>query len=163
MGISGSGKSTLGVKLYSFLKENHVATYLIDGDEVRNFFNNDLGYTKEDRIENIKRIILSAYLLDKNNIVTIVCNISPFEELRLFCRGKINNYKQIYLRKNLKESMQKDVKKMYVKNYGKTSLVGVEITFEEPAVSDLRIDVDKLSVNESFEKLIHFVKQNIKL
>ena len=86
IGISGAGKSTLGVKLKRYYESNNVKTFLLDGDIVRDFYDNDLGYSREDRIANIKRIMLSAYVLEQNGIVPIVCNISPFEHLRCFCR-----------------------------------------------------------------------------
>ena len=161
MGISGSGKTTLGLKLKSFFEENHVKAYMIDGDEVRSFFDNDLGYSKEERMLNVKRIILAASLLEKNGITTIVCNISPFEDLRQFCKRKIRNYRQIYLKKSIRESMQSDVKNIYGEHHGKTPLVGVDIVFEEPAHSDLIIDVDKRSLDESFSDLLAFVKGSI--
>ena len=104
LGISGSGKSTLGNKLKGHFDKNNIRSFLLDGDIVRDFFDNDLGYSPEERKQNIKRILLTAYALEKNGIIPIVCNISPFESLRYFAREKFQNYVQIYLHKEIKEA-----------------------------------------------------------
>ena len=154
LGISGAGKSTLGTKLYNTLSKNSKKVYLLDGDEIRKFFDSDLGYTKDDRIANIKRIIYAAYVLSQNDIYVIVCNISPFESLRNFCRNKIPNYYQIYLKKSLEKSIENDVKQIYNQNLGKTDLVGVDLKFEEPIENDLVISVDELSINDSLNLIL---------
>lgn len=159
IGISGSGKSTLGNLLNSKLSKSNLKSYIIDGDEVRNFFNNDLGYSTDERKINIKRIIYAANVLSECGIFTIVCNISPFEDLRIFCKNKLKNYTQIYLKKDLSSSIKNDVKKIYQKHIGKTDLVGMEVQFDEPEFSDLVIEVDKLSVEESFDQIIDLVRK----
>ena len=70
IGISGSGKTTLGKMLSKYLNINNITNIVIDGDEVRNTFDNDLGYTKEERVQNIKRILLAAYFLEKTKTVS---------------------------------------------------------------------------------------------
>ena len=72
IGISGAGKTTLGNKLHDYFKNNNTKSFIIDGDLVRNFYNNDLGYSKADRIANIKRIMLSAYTLEQEIIPIIL-------------------------------------------------------------------------------------------
>jgi adenylylsulfate kinase len=158
IGIAGSGKSTLGVELKEYLSCLNKESYIIDGDLVRDFFDNDLGYSKQDRMANIKRIILAAHLLSQNGIITIVCNISPFEELRQFARRKIRNYNEIFLNKDLKISQKEDVKDMYKKSLRKTDIVGIDIEFEEPQNSDLEIEVDKESVEDSLGKIIEYIR-----
>lgn len=158
LGISGSGKSTLGKGLKRYFGRLNKHCYLIDGDEVRGFYDRDLGYSRMDRMENIKRIILAAYVLDRNGIITIVCNISPFEKLRNFARKKIKGYIQIYLKKSIAVSQDQDVKKVYKHHKGKTPLVGIDLKFDEPRNSDLTIDVDKESARQSLQKIIDFLK-----
>jgi adenylylsulfate kinase len=159
LGISGAGKTTIGLKLKDYFEKQNKKCYMLDGDEVRGLFENDLGYTKADREANIKRIILAAYVLDKCGVYAIVCNISPFEHLRQLCRRKIAGYNEIYLRKNLNTSMKTDVKKMYTENVGKTAVIGVDIAFEEPARSDLVVDVDNETVEESYAKIVAYIEK----
>ena len=92
IGISGAGKTTIGRKLQAYFNDRKIKNYLLDGDEVRDLFDRDLGYSDAAREANIKRIILGAYLLDRNDIVGIVCNISPLEHLRVLARKKIMGY-----------------------------------------------------------------------
>ena len=159
IGISGAGKTTLGGRLEEYLKSRNKKCYLIDGDVIRKFFDNDLGYTYEERVQNIKRIILAGYILEQNGIIAIICNISPFEKLREFARRKFDSYNEIYLRKSIEDSRKSDVKGLYRNNLGKTNLVGIDIPFEEPQNSDLVIDVDKLEISESIDKIISFLKE----
>ena len=86
IGISGAGKTTIGQKLEAHFNELGVKNYLLDGDEVRDRFDRDLGYSNAEREANIKRIILGVCLLDRNDIVGIVCSISPLEHLRALTR-----------------------------------------------------------------------------
>ncbi len=159
IGISGSGKTTLGNKLHNYYANRGIKSFILDGDLVRNFYNNDLGYTKEDRISNIKRIMLSTYVLEKNNIIPIVCNISPFEALRDFARIKFDSYHEIYLHKNLDIAKENDVKGIYKNNLKKTSLVGIDMKFEEPQHSNLTIEVDKENEEASFKRIINYLEK----
>ena len=157
MGISGAGKTTLGKKLEEFYKKKEYRTYLLDGDEVRQLFENDLGYTDDDREANIKRIILGAYLLDRNDIIGIICNISPFQHLRNLAKRKIAGYNEIYLKKNIQISIQNDVKGIYKENIGKTDIVGLGQRFDEPVNCDLCIEVDKMTEEESFQMIKDYI------
>ena len=159
MGIPGAGKTTLGIRLEDYLKSQDKKCYRIDGDVIRKFFDNDLGYTYEERVQNIKRIILAGYILEQNGIIPIICNISPFEKLREFARKKFDSYNEIYLRKSIEDSRKSDVKGLYRDNLGKTNLVGIEIPFEEPQNCDLIVEVDNLGISESMEKIISFLKE----
>ncbi|MBN2137984.1 MAG: adenylyl-sulfate kinase [Sedimentisphaerales bacterium] len=159
IGISGSGKTTLGVELKKWFDGLSKASCIIDGDLVRGFYDNDLGYSREERVANIKRIMLAAYLLDRTDVAAIVCNISPFEELRKFARQKIAGYNEIYLKKSLEKSRADDVKNMYGDNIGKTEIVGIDLGFDEPAKSDLTINVDEETVEESLKRITAFISK----
>lgn len=152
LGISGSGKSTLGKELKNYFDNNNINSYIIDGDIIRNFYENDLGYTKEDREANIKRILLSAYILEQNNIIPIVCNISPFEQLRDFARRKFDNYIEIYLKRDINNIKNKKTV------YKDKNVVGVDIKFEEPKNSNLIIDTNKLTKEESLNHILKYLK-----
>ena len=162
-GISGCGKTTLGRRLKSYCDERGLNTCLIDGDIVRSFFDNDLGYTIEDRQANIKRIILATYLLNESNVIPIVCNISPFEELREFSRKKIKDYNLIYLKRSLDECERNDIKSVYKKSRKTETTVGIEICFDEPQNIDLLLETGKETIDESFGKLLGYLKNKYKV
>jgi adenylylsulfate kinase-like enzyme len=157
IGISGSGKSTLGNLLKGYFDTQNIRSFVLDGDLVRNFFNNDLGYSEAERRQNIKRIMLAAAVLEKNGITPIVCNISPFEDLREFARDSFENYNQIFLRKNIQVAQKNDVKNVYKENQNKTPIVGLDLNFDEPKKSELVIDVDGDTVDESFNRITSFL------
>ena len=159
LGISGAGKSTLGNKLKEYCDQLDKKSWIIDGDSIRDFFDNDLGFERDDRAQNIKRILLAAHVLSENGVIAIVCNISPFEELRRFARRKLKNYQQIYLKKNLEASRREDVNDMYRNHVGKTPVVGMDLQFDEPHNSDLVLDVENETVEESFQKIKTHLKQ----
>ena len=158
-GISGAGKSTLGNKLKEYCDQTNKKSWIIDGDSIRNFFDNDLGFDREDRMQNIKRIILAAHVLSENGIIAIVCNISPFEELRQLARKRITRYDQIYLKKSLTTSRRDDIKKIYKNHTGKTPIVGVDLQFDEPQNNDLVLDIENETVDQSLQKIKDHLKQ----
>lgn len=157
IGISGAGKTTIGRRLEKYLNGLGKKCYLLDGDEVRDLFDRDLGYSDADREANIKRIILGAYLLDRNDIIGIICNIGPLEHLRQLARKKIAGYNEIYLKKDLQISMKDDVKGVYQENLGKTEIAGIDATFDEPQTPDLVMEVDKMTVEESCQAVINYI------
>jgi len=162
IGISGAGKTTLGRKLKEYYDQNNKRSFILDGDIVREFYNNDLGYSKKERIANIKRIMLSAYVLEQNNIIPIVCNISPFESLREFARIKFSDYNEIYLEKDISVARKNDVKNVYKSNLEKTSIVGIDMEFERPLKSNLIIPVDNEDEEESFLKLVNYLENKLR-
>lgn len=157
IGISGAGKTTIGRKLEQHFHEIGEKCYLLDGDEVRDLFDRDLGYSDAEREANIKRIILGAYLLDKNDIIGIICNIAPLEHLRQLSRKKIAGYNEIYLKKDLNISMKNDVKGVYKENIGRTQIVGLDATFDDPQTPDLVLEVDKMTVEESYQAVLNYI------
>jgi len=154
LGISGAGKSTLGNLLKQYFDRNAVKSFILDGDSVRNFFDNDLGFSVDERRQNIKRILLAAQALEQSGVIPIVCNISPFEDLRQFAREKFNDYVQIYLQKSIPIAQKNDVKNIYRDNIKKTPIAGIDLAFDEPLVNDLVISVDSESVDASFDKIM---------
>ena len=158
LGISGSGKSTLGNKLKVYFDESNVRSFILDGDTVRDFFDGDLGYTPDERRQNIKRILLSAFVLEKNGVIPIICNISPFESLRQFAREKLDDYVQIYLEKSLVEAQKIDVKNIYKDNVNVTPIVGLDVEFEPPKKNELVLNVESETADVSAGKIIAYLK-----
>lgn len=159
MGISGAGKTTIGRRLAEHFTEIGIKNYMLDGDEVRDLFDRDLGYSDRDREANVKRIILGAYLLERNGIVGIICNISPLEHLRVLARKKVAGYNEIYLKKDLQTSIERDVKGVYRENTGKTQLVGIDATFDEPQHPDLTLEVDHMTEEETYRAVLDYVRR----
>jgi len=157
IGISGAGKTTIGRKLEEHFSQIGMKCYLLDGDEVRDLFDRDLGYSDAEREANIKRIMLGAYLLDRNDIIGIICNIGPLEHLRQLARRKIAGYNEIYLKKDIQVSIKNDVKGIYQSNLGKTQIVGIDATFDEPRTPDLVLEVDKLTIEETYQKVLDYI------
>jgi len=154
LGLSGSGKTTLGNLLYAYYKDKNEKLIFIDGDEFRDFFDNDLGYSEEERRENIKRVIGAAKVSSQLANKVIVCNISPFEDLRKFCRKKLPSYFEVYLFKPLEVLSKLDVKGIYSREKDK-DIVGKGLPFEPPINADLSINTAENSIEISLEKLIH--------
>jgi adenylylsulfate kinase len=159
LGISGAGKTTLGLKLKEHFDNIGVQSFILDGDVVRSFFDNDLSYSIDERRQNIKRILLAAHVLEQNGVVPIVCNISPFEDLRQLARKKLNNYIQIYLKKSLSHAQVDDVKNIYRDNISKSTIVGIDLEFDYPLTNELVIPVDSENVEESFSRIITMLNE----
>lgn len=153
IGISGAGKTTLGNALVAHYRAQGRQSYLIDGDAVRSFFDNDLGYSRQERMENIRRIILAAHVCDENGVVTVVANISPFEELRRFARQKIRGYHEIYLKRDVRLSRARDVKGVY-QAHGDSEMVGLGQAFDEPEHPDLTIDTGSCTEAEALARIL---------
>ena len=153
LGISGSGKTTLGNKLKQHFDDNSVQSFIIDGDLVRDFYDNDLGYSKEDRITNIKRIILAAYCLEQNGIVPIICNISPYQDLRDFARKKLDKYIEVYLKRDLNQITNKN--HIYINN---KNVVGIDLEFDLPTKADITIDTSKTNIDNSIIQILKTIK-----
>lgn len=96
-------------------------------------------------------------MLDKNDIIGIVCNIAPLEHLRKLARKKIAGYNEIYLKKDIEISIKNDVKGIYRDNIGKTDIVGLNVKFDEPQAPDLVLEVDKMTVEESYEAVVDYI------
>lgn len=158
IGISGSGKSTLGNMLKKHFDEKKIKSQIIDGDVVRSFFEDDLGYSVEDRQQNIKRILLASYFLEKNGVIPIICNIGPFESLRIFARDKFEDYVQIYLHKEIESAKKNDVKNVYKENINVTPIVGLDLLFEAPKINELFLRVDQESKEDSLKRIVDYLE-----
>lgn len=159
-GVSGAGKSTLARGLLERFNHLQVPCEILDGDEVRAFFGNDLGYSRQERIANIKRITFAAALLAKNGVNVIVANIAPYFEVRDFIRQKIPDYLQIYVRAAREIVVARDVKGLYkqAKADAKGNMIGIDDAYEEPRHPDLIVETGVESVAESLEKLGKFLQ-----
>lgn len=139
-GLSGSGKSTIAVELEKMLNEEGRAVYLLDGDNIRKGINADLGFSDEDRNENIRRISEIAALFRDAGLITLVSFISPFRRMREFARERAGSehFIEVYVSTDYETCRQRDPKGLYKKNI--KNFTGKDSTYEEPLHPDLVLD-----------------------
>ena len=160
-GLSGSGKSTLATALERRLHDQGKLVYVLDGDNIRTGLNSGLSFSDEDRKENIRRIAEVSKLFVDAGVVTINSFITPSSKLRTMAREIIgkDDLIEVYVKASFEICMKRDVKGLYAKA-GKglvPQFTGKDSGFEEPLDSDLVIDTESQSVEESVETLYEFV------
>jgi len=160
IGPSAAGKTTVSKILYANIKKiNNLV--LIDGDKVRNLYENNLGYDKESRSKNTKRYINLVKWLQDFNTSSIVAVISPFQKDRVVCREKIKNYYEVYLKSSREERIKRDKKKLYLPaiRKEKKNVVDVDIPFEHPESCDLEINTE----NKNPESIVKEILDKLKI
>lgn len=164
MGLSSSGKSTLAKLLVKKLWESGVPNILLDGDQIRDIFEERLGYDIESRRKQTRRVMRLAQWVSGSGILPIVAIIHPCEEDRLACRNNLKGYFEIYLKCDLKVCMSRDIKHVYSPALGEDAknVVGLDIPYEVPHHSDLILESDKSSPKEMLEIVWSKVAQNKK-
>ena len=163
-GLSGSGKSTVGNALEAILFERGIKTYILDGDNVRSGLNSDLGFTDEDRIENIRRISHLAQLFSDSGTVSIASFISPFIAERESAKEIIGqeNFIEVHFSTPLDVCESRDPKKLYerarqgiIKN-----LTGIDSAYEPPVNPEITIDTTAMDVEECAMAIINYLEEN---
>lgn len=158
IGPSASGKTTVSKILFEKIKKKFNLV-IVDGDQVRELYENNLGYDKISRSKNTIRYVNLVKWLNQFNISSIVAVISPFENDRKKCRKQIDNYIEIYLKSSREERIKRDKKKLYLPaiNGEKKNVVDVDIPFERPINCELIIDSENkeptVIANEILKKL----------
>src|SRR5574342_130136 len=162
-GLSGSGKSTIAVDLEKRLCERGVRTYILDGDNIRHGLNKNLGFSPEDRSENIRRIGEDAKLFTDANIITITAFISPYRQDRDNARKlqKEGEFIEIYVKCPLDVCEQRDTKGLYKKaRAGEVKeFTGISAPYEEPVNPELTIDTSMMSIEESTRAILNYLEQ----
>jgi len=165
-GLSGSGKTTIAKALEKKLHLNKIISQLLDGDNIRVGISNNLSFSSEDRLENIRRISEISKLFLNCGIVTLNCFISPTNEIRQIAKNIVgeNDFIEIYINASVKICEERDVKGLYrkarkgeIKNF-----TGISATFEEPKQPNLVIDTTLLSIEESVKKIYDYILPLIK-
>ena len=156
-GLSGSGKTTLAAAFERRLHEKGLFSVVLDGDNVRSGLNKDLGFSDEDRSENIRRIAEAAKLFVENGVLTIVSFITPRERFRRMAREIVgeNDFLEVYAKASYETCEKRDVKGLYAKaNAGKIrDFTGQQSNFEEPSAPWLVLDTEVSTPEESLEQL----------
>jgi adenylyl-sulfate kinase len=154
-GMSGAGKSTVSERVYERLKQAGAKVELLDGDVVRTHLSKGLGFSKEDRDTNIRRIGFVCELLSRNGVIAMVAAISPYRAVREEVRSRIANFVEVYVHCPIEVLASRDVKGLYKKALAGEipSFTGVSDPYEPPASAEVTIDSSAESVEESVEKV----------
>ena len=166
-GLSGSGKTTVALGLERRLHQLGVLTQVLDGDNIRTGLNCNLGFSQEDRFENIRRIAETAKLFAQCGVVTICCFVSPEREMRANARqivGK-DDFIEVYISTSLEVCEHRDVKGLYRKaRTGEiTNFTGIDAPFEVPIHPDVTINTEGNIVEDSINQLFIAIVDRIKM
>ena len=160
-GLSGSGKTTIAREVALELRARGRRTEILDGDIVRKNLSKGLGFSKEDRDTNVRRIGFVANLLSRNGIVAITAAISPYRAVRDDVRMMTDHFIEIYVRAPLEVCEARDVKGLYaMARAGEIKgFTGIDDPYEEPVNPDIICDTDRESVEQSAEKVINALER----
>ncbi|MEN6312355.1 MAG: adenylyl-sulfate kinase [Acidobacteriota bacterium] len=155
-GLPCSGKSAVADRVAARLKERGLHVERLDGDIVRQDLTRDLGFSKKDRDENIRRVTFVTKLLSRNGVAVLTSFISPYREMRDRARGETTNFVEIYAKCPVEVCMERDVKGMYKKAMrGEIKeFTGVSDPYEEPLNPELVLETDKETLEQSVERVL---------
>ena len=166
-GLSGSGKSTLAVEMEKRLHQQGIHSVVLDGDNLRSGLNSDLGFSDEDRCENIRRVSEMGKLFAESGIIALVSLITPLREFRKNAKSIIGelDFHEVFIKASFNTCKERDVKGLYAKaEEGMVaSFTGQGSEFEEPDTDCLIIDSEKESPEQSADRLLDFIKQAISI
>ena len=165
-GLSGSGKSTVAKGLERYLHEHGFLTQLLDGDNVRVGINNNLGFSKKERTENIRRIAEVSKLFINCGVITLNCFVSPTREMRQMAKEIIGveNFIEVFINTSVAECEKRDVKGLYAKaRAGEIkNFTGIDAPFEAPNNAAVVVNTAELSIDESIQKVLDYILPKIK-
>ncbi len=162
-GLSAAGKSTIAHGVEKKLFNLGVRSYVLDGDNVRHGINSDLGFSRQDRKENIRRIVEISKLLVDGGLIVLASFISPFKQDRDFIRSCFSgdNFYEIHIKCSLQECEKRDPKGMYekarqgiIRNY-----TGISAPYEEPESPHLVIDTEKYDIADSIKLVLNYMER----
>jgi adenylylsulfate kinase len=155
-GLSGAGKSTLAEALAPRLAALGRRVELLDGDAVRTHLSKGLGFSREDRDTNVRRIGWVAQLLTRNGVFVITAAISPYRDARQWCRETIKDFVEVYVSTPLEECAARDVKGLYAKALAGEipHFTGVNDPYEAPTHPALALDTREVTVDEGVERVL---------
>ena len=166
-GLSGSGKSTLANLVEIALHQKGASTYILDGDNIRQGINKDLGFAPEDRSENIRRIAEISNLMLDAGILTLAAFVSPYIKDRERVKQIVGaeNFIEIYVNTSIEECERRDVKGLYKKaRKGKIkNMTGISAPYQAPVNPDFEVITDGQSVAESVNAILKYLKQRLNL
>jgi adenylyl-sulfate kinase len=161
-GLSGAGKSTLASAVAARVRAEGAAVEVLDGDEVREHLSKGLGFSREDRDVNVRRIAYVAKLLCRNGVAVITAAISPYRATREEARREIGDgFVEVYVNASLEECIRRDVKGLYGKAIAGTigSFTGVSDPYEPPTNPEVEVDTEHETLEESVEKVLDTLRR----
>lgn len=160
-GLPCSGKSAVADRVAATLKERGLRVERLDGDVVRQDLTRDLGFSKKDRDENIRRVTFVAKLLSRNGVAVLTSFISPYREMRDRARSETTNFVEVYAKCPVDVCMQRDVKGMYQKAIrGEIKeFTGVSDPYEEPVKAEIVLQTDKETIEESVHRVMTWLSE----
>ncbi|MBY0159623.1 adenylyl-sulfate kinase [Cytobacillus oceanisediminis] len=162
-GLSGSGKTTIANELEEILHSKGISTFILDGDNIRQGLNNDLGFSQADRKENIRRIGEVAKLFVESGIVVLVTFISPFASERKLVRDMVekDEFIEVYVNCSLEECEKRDPKGLYqrAKNGEIKEFTGISSPYEVPENPEIILETSDYSIKECTEILYDYLKR----
>lgn len=163
-GLSGSGKSTISVELEKALFNHQIHTYRLDGDNVRHGLNRNLGFSPEDRKENIRRIGEVSKLMVDAGLITVTAFISPYKSDREAVRHLLDtdDFIEVYTQCSLSECENRDPKGLYkkVRSGEIAEFTGVNAPYEAPTQPEITLDTETLSVEASVSKIMDYLQKH---
>lgn len=161
-GLSGSGKSTVAHELEKQLVDRGQAAYVLDGDNIRHGLNKDLGFSEEDRVENLRRIAEVAKLISDCGIICISAFISPYKSVRQTARETIGDehFKEVFISTPLEECERRDVKGLYAKARAGiiSGFTGIDDPFEPPERPDISVDTTNRELSDCVMQLVKWLR-----
>lgn len=156
-GFSGAGKSTIADALTQKLKSEGYRLEVLDGDEIREHLTKDLGFSKEDRDTNIRRIGFVAKLLARNGVIVLVPVISPYRAIREEMRANIDNFVEVFVNAPLSVCEDRDVKGLYkkVRSGEIKQFTGIDDPYEPPTDPEVECRTDLEEISESVDKIFN--------
>ena len=163
-GLSGSGKSTIAVAAEKALVDRGCLAYVLDGDNVRHGLNKNLGFSPEDRTENIRRIGEVSRLFTDSGVIVFTSFISPYRSDRDAVREMMGtgDFVEAYVAAELQTCEDRDVKGLYAKaRKGEIpEFTGISAPYEEPEKPELLVDTNQQTVEQSVEQIVSYLKEN---
>ncbi|MNC03849.1 putative adenylyl-sulfate kinase [compost metagenome] len=160
-GLSGSGKSTIAGLVADRLREEGQAVEWLDGDELRRSIGHGLGFSREDRFENIRRAVYIAGLLNRHGIITVISLISPYAEMRSYARQQLPAFAEVYVDCPLEMCEARDVKGLYAQaRLGRIpAFTGISDPYEAPVNPELTLHTAKQPPEDSAAELLAWLKK----
>jgi adenylylsulfate kinase len=160
-GLSGSGKTTLAHSVTETLRERGVTKLeILDGDVIRTHLTKGLGFSRDDRDTNVRRIAYIAELLTRNGVVVIVAAISPYRDAREYARKHISSFVEVFVKCPLSVLVERDTKGLYRKALAGEidNFTGISDPYEEPRNPEVTVQTDQDSIDESTRRIVSVIE-----